>query len=50
MSRSAGVADGATEDIWNNIKTGLLKTTEEVCGSTQPTIGVVKPGGGMNTW
>ena len=24
---SAGVADGATEDIWNNIKTGLLKTT-----------------------
>ena len=35
-STSAGVADGATEDIWNNIKTGLLKTTEEVCGTTQP--------------
>ena len=32
----AGVADGATEDIGNNIKTGLLKTTEEVCGTTQP--------------
>ena len=32
---SAGVADAATEDIWNNIKTGLLKTTEEVCGTTR---------------
>ena len=30
------VADGSTEDIWNNIKTGLLKTTEEVCGTTWP--------------
>ena len=37
VSTSVGVADGATEDSWNNIKTGLLKTTEEV-----------KPGGGMN--
>ena len=36
VSISAGVADGATEDIWNNIKTGLLKTTEEVCGTTWP--------------
>ena len=36
VSTSAGVADGATEDIWNNIKTGLLKTTGEVCGSTRP--------------
>ena len=36
VSTSAGVADGATEDIWNNIKTGLLKTTEEVYGSTLP--------------
>ena len=35
VSTSAGVADGATEDIWNN-KTGLLKTTEEVCGTTRP--------------
>ena len=33
---SAGVADAATEDIWNNIKTALLKTTEEVCGTTRP--------------
>ena len=24
------------EDIWKNIKTGLLKTTEEVCGTTRP--------------
>ena len=36
VSTSAGVADRATENIWNNIKTGLLKTTEEVCGTTQP--------------
>ena len=36
VSTSAGVADGTTEDIWNNIKTGLLKTTEEVCGTTRP--------------
>ena len=50
VSTSASVADGATEDILNNIKTGLLKTTEEVCGTTLPTVGVVKPGGGMNTW
>ena len=33
---SAGVADATTEDIWNNIKTGLLKTTEEVCGTAWP--------------
>ena len=32
VSTSAGVADGATEDIWNNIKTGL----QEVCGTTRP--------------
>ena len=25
-----------TEEIWANLKTGLLKTTEEVCGSTKP--------------
>ena len=36
MSTSADVADEATEDIWNNIKTGLLKTAEEVCGATRP--------------
>ena len=36
VSTSAGVTDEATEDIWNNIKTGLLKTTEEVCGTTRP--------------
>ena len=28
--------DAATEDIWNNLKTGLLKTTEKVCGTTRP--------------
>ena len=37
VSTSAGVADAATEDIfWDNVKTGLLITTEEVCGTTQP--------------
>ena len=36
VSASAAVADAATEDIWNNIKTGLLKTTEEVCGTARP--------------
>ena len=30
------VSASATEDIWNNLKTGLLKTTEEVCGTTRP--------------
>ena len=37
VSASAGVADAATEDIWNNIKTGLLKTTE-LCGTTRPNL------------
>ena len=36
MSASAGVPEAATEDKWNNIKTGILKTTEEVCGTTRP--------------
>ena len=36
VSASAGVPVAATEDIWNNLKTGLLKTTEEVCGTTRP--------------
>ena len=35
VSAYAGVPDAATEDIWNNLKTGLLKTTE-VCGTTRP--------------
>ena len=36
VSASADAPDAATEDIWNNLKTGLLKTTEEVCGTTRP--------------
>ena len=36
MRVSAGVADAATMDIYNNIKAGLLKTTEEVCATTWP--------------
>ena len=47
MSASSGEADAATEDIWNNIKTGVPKTTEEVCGHT---VGIAKPDGGMSTW
>ena len=35
VSASAGVADAVTEDIWNNIKTGLFKTAE-LCGTTPP--------------
>ena len=35
VSECASVADATTEDIWNNIKNGLLKTTE-VCGTTLP--------------
>ena len=49
VSASAGVPDAATEDIWN-LKTGLLKTTEEVCSTTRPHHWRLKPGGGMNTW
>ena len=49
VSASAGGADAATKDIWNQIKTGLLKTTEEVCGTTQgSTPGVMKSGGGLS--
>ena len=35
VRESAGVADAATEDICNNIKTGLFKTTE-LCDITRP--------------
>ena len=35
VSASAGVSDAAT-DKRNNLKMGLLKTTEEVCGTTRP--------------
>ena len=37
VSACAGLADATTEDIWNNIKTGLLKTTE-VCCTTRPNL------------
>ena len=36
VSVSADVADADTEDIWNNIKIALLKTAEEVCGTSRP--------------
>ena len=36
VSASAGVPEAATEAIWNNLKTGLLKMTEEVCATIRP--------------
>ena len=36
VSAATNVADADIEDIWKNLKTGLLKTTEEVCGTTRP--------------
>ena len=30
------MADASTEVILNNIKTGLIKTAKEVCGTTRP--------------
>ena len=36
VSASAGIPDAATDDIWNNLKTRLLKTTEEVFDATRP--------------
>ena len=29
-------AAATIEEIWVKLKTGLLKTTEEVCGTTKP--------------
>ena len=49
MSTSAGVADGATEDIWNNIRLDCSKQRRSVAQHSH-TVGVLKPGGGMNTW
>ena len=42
--------DISSEEIWAKLKTVLLKTTEEVCGTTKPTDGVVKLGGGIRKW
>ena len=38
LSVSAVETEAATttEEIWAKLKTGLLKTTEEVCGTTKP--------------
>ena len=48
MNVSAGVADAATEDIWNKIKTVLLKTLRRCVAQLGPIVGVVKPGGVMS--
>ena len=49
VSASAGVADAATEDICNNIKTGLSRQLS--CkAQLDPIIGPLKPGGGVSTW
>ena len=47
---SAGVPGAVTEDIWNHINTGFLKTTEEVCGITRPYGWRREPGGRMSMW
>ena len=49
VSASAGVADAATEDIWNNTKTGLSRQLS-CMAQLGPTIGALKPGGGVSTW
>ena len=36
-----------TEEIWAKLKTGLLKTTEEVCGTTMPHLRRRENGGGI---
>ena len=46
----ADVADAATKAIWNNIKTDLLKITEEVCGTTRPHRWRCDSWGRMSTW
>ena len=48
---SAGVADTATEDIWNNIKTAACSRQLRRCvAQLDPIVGVVKPGGEMSMW
>ena len=52
MSTSAGVADGATEDIKIS-GTSRLDCSRQLRRSVAQhghTVGVLKPGGGMNTW
>ena len=49
MSASAGVADAATEDICNNIKTGLSRQMS-CMAQLGPITGALKPGGGVSTW
>ena len=49
MSASAGVANAATEDICNNIKTGLSRQLS-CMAQLDPVIGALKPGGGVSTW
>ena len=50
VSASAGVPDAATEDIWNNLKTAFSKQLRRCVAQQGPTVGVVRPGGGMNIW
>lgn len=33
---SSGVAHTITDEIWVSLKSALLKTTVEVCGTTKP--------------
>ena len=47
VSASAGVADAATEDICNSIKTGLSRQLSYMAQLDQ-IIGTLKPGGGVS--
>ena len=50
VSTSAGVADGATENIWNKSRLHCSRQLRRYVAQLGHTVGVVKPGGGMNTW
>ena len=49
VSASVGVADAATEDICNNIKTGLSRQLS-CMAQLDPIIGALNPGGGVSKW
>ena len=50
VSASAGVPDAATEDIWNNLKKAFSRQLRRCVAQQGPTVGFMRPGGGMNMW
>ena len=50
VSASAGVPDAATEDIWNNLKKAFSRQLRRCVAQQDPSVGIMKPGGGMNMW